>query len=426
MEDKRRRRRRRSEEEEEVNCKEGRLEEEEEEEGEEEVCEEGGKEELPADSEQRSPAQVSPPLRPTAMLPPRLSVALLAVSCALWPAAVRAASCESVRIPMCRSMPWNMTKMPNHLHHSTQDNAVLAIEQFEGLLANSVTFHTNTTNNYEKSSSDSVSIRLIHRDFSNRRQKVLGEKSRGTRCSPDLLFYLCAMYAPICTIDFQHEPIKPCKAVCERAKQGCEPVMKRYNHSWPESLACTELPQYDRGVCISPEAIVKAEGPDSYYQDPTRCNPESSPDFPMDSNNFHCRERIGDSCTCKPVKMGLKTYKKNNYNYVIRARVREVRNRGLEPTAVVEVKEVFKSSLVNIPKDTQTLYYSSSCLCPRLSPGEDYLIMGYENEETSRLLLIDTSIAQKWKDRMGKKVKKWDQSVRAGQTRTPTRQRSRH
>lgn len=68
------------------------------------------------------------------MLPPGLSVSLLAVSCALWPAAVSAASCEPVRIPLCRTMPWNMTKMPNHLHHSTQDNAVLAIEQFEGLL----------------------------------------------------------------------------------------------------------------------------------------------------------------------------------------------------------------------------------------------------------------------------------------------------
>lgn len=61
-----------------------------------------------------------------------------------------------------------------------------------------------------------------------------------------------------------------------------------------------------------------------------------------------------------------------------------MRNRGLEATAVVDVKEVLKSSLVNIPKETQTLYYSSSCLCPPLSPGEEYLIMGYENEESSR------------------------------------------
>lgn len=69
---------------------------------------------------------------------------------------------------------------------------------------------------------------------------------------------------------------------------------------------------------------------------------------------------------------------------VIRARVKEVRNRGLEPTAVVDVKEVLKSSLVNIPKETHTLYYSSSCLCPPLAIGEEYLIMGYEHEETSR------------------------------------------
>uniref|UniRef100_A0A3P9HNL2 Secreted frizzled-related protein 3 n=1 Tax=Oryzias latipes TaxID=8090 RepID=A0A3P9HNL2_ORYLA len=289
------------------------------------------------------------------MLPPALCVSLLAASCALWlPAPVLAASCEPVRIPLCRSMPWNMTKMPNHLHHSTQDNAVLAIEQFEGLL--------------------------------------------GTGCSPDLLFFLCAMYAPICTIDFQHEPIKPCKAVCERAKYGCEPVMKRYNHSWPDSLDCSELPLYDRGVCISPEAIVKAEGPDPYNTDLTRCNPESSPDSPMDSNSFHCR----------------------GPNAVIRARVREVRNRGLEPTAVVEVKEVLKSSLVNIPKETQTLYYSSSCLCPPLVLGEEYVIMGYEDEERSRLLLIESSIAQKWKDKMGRKVKRWDQNLQ-GKPRSAVR-----
>lgn len=84
--------------------------------------------------ELRVRVRVLPTDRPTDMLSPGLCVSLLAASCALWPAAVRAASCEPVRIPLCRSMPWNMTKMPNHLHHSTQDNAVLAIEQFEGLL----------------------------------------------------------------------------------------------------------------------------------------------------------------------------------------------------------------------------------------------------------------------------------------------------
>ncbi|KAK7938245.1 hypothetical protein WMY93_001571 [Mugilogobius chulae] len=121
------------------------------------------------------------------------------------------------------------------------------------------------------------------------RAEETGPRLWSTGCSPDLLFFLCAMYAPICTIDFQHEPIRPCKAVCERAKAGCEPVMRRYNHSWPDSLSCSELPLYDRGVCISPEAIVKADNPDSYYQDPARCSPETSPDFPLDSKNLRCR-----------------------------------------------------------------------------------------------------------------------------------------
>ena len=156
----------------------------------------------------------------------------LAALCLLRVPGARAAACEPVRIPLCKSLPWNMTKMPNHLHHSTQANAILAIEQFEGLL--------------------------------------------GTHCSPDLLFFLCAMYAPICTIDFQHEPIKPCKSVCERARQGCEPILIKYRHSWPESLACEELPVYDRGVCISPEAIVTADGAgesDTAQPAPTPCLP---------------------------------------------------------------------------------------------------------------------------------------------------------
>ena len=60
---------------------------------------------------------------------------LLAFACLLrMPSRASAATCEPVRIPLCGSMPWNMTKVPNHLHHSTQANAVLAIEQFEGLL----------------------------------------------------------------------------------------------------------------------------------------------------------------------------------------------------------------------------------------------------------------------------------------------------
>uniref|UniRef100_A0A8C5MFE1 Secreted frizzled-related protein 3 n=1 Tax=Leptobrachium leishanense TaxID=445787 RepID=A0A8C5MFE1_9ANUR len=267
------------------------------------------------------------------------------------------ASCEPVRIPMCKSMPWNMTKMPNHLHHSTQANAILAIEQFEGLLA--------------------------------------------IDCSKDLLFFLCAMYAPICTIDFQHEPIKPCKSVCERARTGCEPILLKYGHTWPDTLACEELPVYDRGVCISPEAIITVDQ-----------GTESMPDFPMDSNNGNCGGAASEHCKCKPMKASQKTYIKNNYNYVIRAKVKEVKVKCHDVTAAVEVKEILKSSLVNIPKDTVTLYANSGCMCPQLVVNEEYIIMGYEDKERTRLLFVEGSLAEKWRDRLVRKIKRWDQKLR--------------
>jgi len=126
----------------------------------------------------------------------------------------RTETCEAIQIPMCQSMPYNMTRMPNLLHHSSQENAKLSIEQFENLL----------------------------------------EKN----CSDVLLFFLCAMYAPICTPNFQLAPIPPCRSVCEKAREGCEHIVRKHNVSWPEYLDCSNLPRYDRGVCVSPEAIVSS------------------------------------------------------------------------------------------------------------------------------------------------------------------------
>ncbi|XP_025059013.1 secreted frizzled-related protein 3 isoform X2 [Alligator sinensis] len=132
----------------------------------------------------------------------------------------------------------------------------------------------------------------------------------------------------------------------------------------------------------------------------------------MDSNNGNCRGTGIERCKCKPIKATQKTYLRNNYNYVIRAKVKEVKTKCHDVTAVVEVKEILKSSLVNIPRDTVNLYTNSGCLCPPLNTNEEYIIMGYEDEERSRLLLVEGSIAEKWKDRLGKKVKRWDQKLR--------------
>ncbi|NXM78892.1 SFRP4 protein, partial [Serilophus lunatus] len=284
----------------------------------------------------------------------RMLRALVAVS--LWlrvsPRA-QGAPCEAVRIPMCRSMPWNITRMPNHLHHSTQENAVLAIEQYEELVA--------------------------------------------TGCSPVLPFFLCAMYAPICTLEFLYDPIKPCRSVCQRARDGCEPIMRRYNHSWPESLACDDLPVYDRGVCISPEAIVT----------------DLPEDRPLEPD---CRTRGQERCRCKKTKPTLSNYLAKNYSYIIHAKVKSVeRGSCNEITTVVEVKDILKSS-TSIPLSQVPLLTNSSCQCPPLQPKQDVLIMCYEWR--SRLMLLDGCLVEKWKDQLNRRFKRWEQRLQEQKRRT--------
>ncbi|XP_021243647.1 secreted frizzled-related protein 4 isoform X1 [Numida meleagris] len=298
----------------------------------------------------------------------RMLRALVAVS--LWlrvsPRA-QGAPCEAVRIPMCRPMPWNITRMPNHLHHSTQENAVLAIEQYEELV--------------------------------------------GTGCSPVLPFFLCAMYAPICTLEFLYDPIKPCRSVCQRARDGCEPIMRRYNHSWPDSLACDDLPVYDRGVCISPEAIVTDLPEDGKWTDFTQG--VLVPDRPPQPE---CRSRGQERCRCKKTKPTLSTYLAKNYSYIIHAKVKSVeRGNCNEITTVVEVKDILKSSMP-IAQSQVPLLTNSSCQCPPLQPKQDVLIMCYEWR--SRLMLLDGCLVEKWKDQLNKRFKRWEQRLQEQKLRT--------
>lgn len=105
--------------------------------------------------------------------------------------------CEEITIPMCRGIGYNLTSMPNELNHDTQDEAGLEVHQFWPLVE-------------------------IH-------------------CSPDLKFFLCSMYAPICIEDYL-KPLPACRSVCERARNGCVPIMKQYGFQWPERMACEKFP----------------------------------------------------------------------------------------------------------------------------------------------------------------------------------------
>ncbi|KAG7254424.1 LOW QUALITY PROTEIN: hypothetical protein CRUP_035484 [Coryphaenoides rupestris] len=106
-------------------------------------------------------------------------------------------TCQEISVPLCRGVGYNHTSMPNQFNHDTQDEAGLEVHQFWPLVE--------------------------------------------IRCSPDLRFFLCSMYTPICLEDYR-KPLPPCRAVCERARAGCAPLMLQYGFPWPDRMRCDLLP----------------------------------------------------------------------------------------------------------------------------------------------------------------------------------------
>ena len=118
--------------------------------------------------------------------------------------------CEALNIPLCTGLSYNTTRFPNLVKHRTQDEAALEVHQFFPLV------------------------------------KV--------GCSPDLATLLCSVYAPPCS-----GPRKPCRELCNRARSGCLPFMKRYGFNWPESLACEKFPAGGSGKLCFDRPNVHAE-----------------------------------------------------------------------------------------------------------------------------------------------------------------------
>nr|XP_020514998.1 frizzled-7-like [Labrus bergylta] len=113
--------------------------------------------------------------------------------------------CQPVSIPLCSELAYNLTILPTLLGHSSQEEAGLEVHQFFPLV------------------------------------KVA--------CSAELRFFLCSLYAPVCTVLEQALP--PCRALCERARCGCEALMNKFGFPWPERLRCENFPVHGSGeICV--------------------------------------------------------------------------------------------------------------------------------------------------------------------------------
>lgn len=162
--------------------------------------------------------------------------------------------CERITIPMCIDLKYNMTSMPNLVGHSNQNDAGVSVHEF---------------------------IPLVQYN-----------------CSPLLKFFLCSLYAPMCTEQVEETlVIPPCRSMCLSVKERCEPVLKKFNFPWPDILSCDNLPiQSDRrNLCIEPAGDSSDGGQNTPM--PGGYIPPLPPGFPMPPSSTtppepHCPDRF--------------------------------------------------------------------------------------------------------------------------------------
>ncbi|XP_069504129.1 frizzled-8 [Ambystoma mexicanum] len=219
---------------------------------------------------------------------PLLLLLLLSACCpqsfgAAAAASSKELSCQEITVPLCRGIGYNHTYMPNQFNHDTQDEAGLEVHQFWPLVE--------------------------------------------IQCSPDLKFFLCSMYTPICLEDYK-KPLPPCRSVCERAKAGCAPLMRQYGFAWPDRMRCDQLPQqgnpdtlcmdYNRtepgGPAAAAGATTAAPAPPrpakpSHPQKPPR--PKTRPQSP-DSGGDSCQP----GCKCRAPMVQVTSVHHPLYNRV--------------------------------------------------------------------------------------------------------------
>ncbi|KAJ7322305.1 hypothetical protein JRQ81_018592 [Phrynocephalus forsythii] len=183
--------------------------------------------------------------------------------------------CQPITIPLCTDIAYNQTIMPNLLGHTNQEDAGLEVHQFYPLV------------------------------------KV--------QCSAELKFFLCSMYAPVCTVLEQALP--PCRSLCERARQGCEALMNKFGFQWPDTLRCEKFPVHGAGeLCVGQNVSERATptpslGPEFWTSHPQLMRPGGGgpgAGGALGGSGSHLADRAG-RFTCP---RGLKVPSYLNYRFL--------------------------------------------------------------------------------------------------------------
>ena len=171
---------------------------------------------------------------------------LMAVSHSQRPTQMR--TCEAITVPLCKELPYNTTIFPNANEHLSQNDAFTSgIDLYKELVT--------------------------------------------MNCSDYAAFFLCSYYLPICALNIA-QPIRPCRAVCEKVKSDCMPSIKRYRRKWPDHVRCEDLPVYETDVCVNPDSFVSS-GKLHHSSLVKKCSLvfKSTTNCPLPSDQLRCTSR---------------------------------------------------------------------------------------------------------------------------------------
>ncbi|VDL91897.1 unnamed protein product [Schistocephalus solidus] len=146
----------------------------------------------------------------------------------------RPEKCVPIEIPMCKSIGYNLTYMPNEFNHETQEEAGLEEEEKE-----------EEEEEEEAEAPQDVSLQQTEPKANKKMEcKEVHQFYPLVKinCSADLRLFLCSLYAPICVPNW-HWRLPACRSLCESARQGCTPVMRLYGFIWPERMNCDRFPE---------------------------------------------------------------------------------------------------------------------------------------------------------------------------------------
>ncbi|EDO46597.1 predicted protein, partial [Nematostella vectensis] len=256
-------------------------------------------------------------------------------------------TCQPITVPACQSLPYNMTRLPNHLGHTSQRQIEHEINEYSQLIS--------------------------------------------ANCSADLVFLLCVYHLPICAVEFE-KPVLPCRSLCRQVKRDCAPIIGQFSDQRSRrNVNCNDMPAYETGVCVQPESFLPHGERLSYtYRWPLKGSPKFS--------HYQANVRaLAHQCSV-PVALDFRSYKQEGYKFAVRAEVVSITYSSSGNRVIsVDVKKVLKYSKIKIYRGLLRLTTNSSCPCPQMETGQTYLITGYENSNGVAHYISQRSYVKVWR-----------------------------